>query len=68
MISWIGFRMTKCISTFSTTSITTNTALSDPTKASSERLARLSATLIGTDTICAPITSFSCQPKPLLLP
>ena len=30
--------------------------------------ARASGTVIGTDTTCAPITSFSFQPKPLAGP
>jgi len=52
----------------SATKMNANTAVSDTMKVLNAALARAIGTSVGTDTICAPITSFSFQPKPLAGP
>ena len=64
----IGFTMTKCSSRFSSTIVTANTANNAARYTMNASLARSRATRIGTETICAPITSPSFQPKPLAVP
>ena len=53
---------------FRITNSTTNTAASELMKVKNARLALRIGSAIGTETICAPMTSFCFQPKPLLGP
>ena len=50
------------------TNSTTKTTASELMKVTKAWLALRIGRSIGTDTICAPITSFSFQPKPLVAP
>ena len=50
------------------TNSTANTTASELMKVTKARLALRIGRFIGTETICAPITSFSFQPKPLFGP
>ena len=50
------------------TNSTANTTVSELMKVTKARLALRIGRSIGTDTICAPMTSFSFQPKPLFGP
>ena len=70
---WIGAKIagrttTSQIMMFSTTPTSTNTPSSEPMKTRKASSARCSGSAIGTDITCAPITSLSCQPKPLAGP
>ena len=44
------------------------TPVSDSMNVLNARLARASGTSVGTETTCAPMTSFNCQPKPFASP
>jgi pheromone shutdown protein TraB len=52
----------------STMPLTTNTALVEVMNTLNAACARSSGTRVGTEMICAPITSLSVQPKPLAGP
>ena len=54
--------------TLSSTNIATNTTASDSMNVRNVSFARAIGTDIGTETICAPMTSFIFQPKPFALP
>ena len=64
----MGFRMKKCSSTFSMTSIAKEHRAQRYHEGHQRLVGAIEGVLIGTETTCAPITSFNCQPKPLALP